>query len=79
LGHGDDHVRNFLDAVKSRTDPVAPVEVGHRSATVCHLGNIAVRLGKRKILQWDPAAERFTNDDDANAMLSRPKRAPWTI
>ncbi|HEX3999142.1 MAG TPA: Gfo/Idh/MocA family oxidoreductase [Pirellulales bacterium] len=75
----DAHVRNFLDCVRSRKDPVAHVEIGHRSASVCHLGNIAVRLGKQKVFQWDPAAERFTNDDDANAMLTRPMRGPWTI
>jgi predicted dehydrogenase len=79
LYRSDDHVRNFLDCVKSRQDPVAPVEVGHRSASVCHLGNIAVRLGKRKVLQWDPARERFTNDDDANAMLTRTLRDPWKL
>ena len=70
---------NFLDCVRSRQDPVARVEIGHRSASVCHLGNIAVRLGKKKILQWDPDAERFTNDDDANGMLSRPMRGAWKI
>ena len=79
LGQGDNHFRNFLDCVKSRRDPVAPIETGHRSATVCHLGNIAIRLGTRKVLAWDPAAERFTNDDDANAMLSRPLRGPWEM
>jgi predicted dehydrogenase len=73
------HVRNFLDCVRSRKDPVARVEIGHRSASVCHLGNIAVRLGKKKVLRWDPVAERFTNDDDANAMLTRPMRGPWKI
>ncbi|NUQ63681.1 MAG: Gfo/Idh/MocA family oxidoreductase [Pirellulales bacterium] len=72
-----DHVRNFIDAVKSRTDPIGPVEIGHRTASVCHLGNIAMLL-KRK-LQWDPQAERFVNDDEANRMLSRPMRAPWRI
>lgn len=77
LYHSDDHVGNFLDSVRTRREPVAPVEVGHRSATICHLGVIAVRLGKKKILQWDPSRERFINDDDANAMLSRPARDPW--
>lgn len=70
-----DHVRNFLDAVKSRQDPIAPVEAGHRTASLCHLGNIAMRL-KRK-LRWDPARERFEADEEANRMLSRPLRAPW--
>ncbi len=59
--------------------PIAPVEVGHRSATLCHLGVIACRLGKQKTLRWDPQTERFTNDDDANAMLRRPWRSPWNI
>jgi len=78
LNFSDDHVGNFIDCVKSRQDPVAPVEVGHRSASLCHLGVIACRLGKKgKTLQWDPAAERFTNDDDANSYLSRDQRQPW--
>ena len=75
--HIPDHTRNFLDAIKSRQEPVAPVEVGHRSATVCHLGNIAMRL-KRK-LHWDPARETFASDEEANGMLIRPMRAPWSL
>jgi len=71
------HHRNFLDCVKSRKRPIADVEIGHRSATVCHLGNIAVRLGRK--LQWDPAAERIAGDEKANAMLSRPYRKPWSV
>ena len=58
-------------------DPIAPVEVGYRSVSVCHLGNIAMRL-KRKI-RWDPKTEQIVGDDEAAAMLSRPMRAPWTI
>lgn len=56
----------------------APVEVGHRSATICHLGNIAIKLQAK--LAWDPASERFTGrgSDEANALLDRPARAPWT-
>ena len=72
-----DHYRNFLDCVKTRKDPVAPVEVGHRSATVCHLGNIAMML-KRK-LTWDPDKERFINDEEANRLLSKPMRSPWHL
>lgn len=75
--HIPDHVRNFVDSVKSRRDPVEPVEAGHRTASLCHLGNIAMRL-KRK-LQWDPARERFVHDDDANRMLECPLRAPWQL
>jgi hypothetical protein len=74
---GDDHVRNFLDCIKSRTDPAAPVEIGHRSASLCHLGNIAIRLKAK--LKWDPKAERFVGDksDSANAMLNRESHEAW--
>ena len=71
-----DHVRNFLDAVKSRQDPIEPVEVGYRTASLCILGNIAQSL-KRKFT-WDPVAERST-DEDVNRMLQRPMREPWKL
>lgn len=76
---GEDHVRNFLDCVKSRSEPAAPVEIGHRSASVCHLGNIAVRLNAK--LKWDPKSEKFVGDrsDKANAMLVRPARSEWKV
>jgi hypothetical protein len=79
LGEGDNHYKNFLDSVKSRQDPIAPVEVGHRSATVCHLGNIACRLGGK--FDWDPESERFVGAkaDMANALLSSENRAPWQV
>jgi hypothetical protein len=73
----DNHYRNWLDAVKSRQDPIEPVEVGHRTVSICHCGNIAMRL-KRKV-QWDPESETFVNDDEANQMLRRPYRAPWSL
>lgn len=69
--------RNFLDCVRSRKDPYFPVDKGHRVSTICHLGNIALRLGRR--LAWDPGAERFPSDAEANAMLSRPMRSPWRL
>ncbi len=71
-----DHVGNFLDAVKSRKDPVEPVEFGHSTASLCILGNIA-QLLKRKFT-WDPSKEQST-DEDVNRMLSRPMRAPWKL
>jgi predicted dehydrogenase len=77
LGDSTNHYRNFIDCIKSRTDPCAPVEIGHRSATVCHLGNIAMKL-KRK-LTWDPQAERFTNNEQANRVLEKPLRSPWHL
>jgi len=69
--------RNFLDCVKSRKDPYFPVDIGHRVSTICHLGNHVVELGRK--LRWDPKAERFKGDDDANKLLSRPMRKPWSL
>ncbi len=77
LYNSRDHVQNFLDCVKSRKEPIAPAEVGHRTATICHLGNIAMLLGRK--LKWDPAKESFIGDDVANRMLSRSRRAPWRL
>lgn len=71
----DNHYRNFLDCVKSRKEPVEPVEAGHRTSMLCHLGNIAMRL-KGKI-RFDPKLERIPDNDEADGMLSRPLRAPW--
>ncbi len=71
------HQRDFLDCVRSRKTPIAPPEVAHRSTTVCHIGNICLRLGRA--LEWDPAKERFVGDDEANAMLSREARSPWSL
>ena len=53
--------RDFLDCVKSRKDPYFPVDIGHRVSTVCHLANIAIKLGRK--LKWDPEQERFSDDD----------------
>jgi hypothetical protein len=73
---GGEH-RDFLDCVKSRKDPYFPVDIGHRVSSVCHLANIAIKLGRK--LKWDPQAERFVNDAGANAMLARPMRRPWKL
>jgi hypothetical protein len=71
------HVRNFLDCMKSRQRPIGDVETGHRSTVPCLIGNIALRTGLK--LQWDGAAERFTNSEEANRMLLRPYRSPWKL
>jgi predicted dehydrogenase len=73
----DDHKRNFLDCMRSRETPAADVEIGHRSATVCHLGNIAIDL--KRPLTWDPKAEEFPGDDEANARRLKPYRSPWAL
>ena len=69
--------RDFLDCVKSRQATYAPAEVGHRTISIAHIGNIAMKLGRK--LKWDPAAERFPKDDAANRMLSRAMRGPWHL
>ena len=72
-----DHIQNFLDCIRTRKKPVADVEIGHRSATLCHLGNIAML--RDCTLKWDPEREEFIDDDAANRMRSRPMRSPWTL
>lgn len=71
------HMRNFLDCIKSREKPHADVEEGHRSTVFAHLGNIALAAKNR--IEWDPAAERVTNNDAANALLHYEYRAPWKL
>jgi predicted dehydrogenase len=68
---------NWLDCIISRQEPVSPAEMGHRACSTCLLHDAAMVL-KRKV-HWDPVAERFKNDDEANALLARPQRAPYLI
>jgi predicted dehydrogenase len=76
---GGDHYGNFIKAVRSRktSDQNGPVETGHVASALAHLGNIAFRLDRQ--LQFDPATERFVNDKQANAMLTRNYRAPYVV
>ena len=71
------HVRNFIDCIKSRELPNTDVEEGHISTTMSHLANISLAVGQR--LKWDPNAERFIGNDEANAMLHYEYRAPWKL
>lgn len=73
----DNHKNDWLDAVRTRRDPICPVEVGHSTAIVCHTGNIAYWL--KRPLRWDPAAEAFVDDPAANRLLSRSMRGPWKL
>lgn len=77
LYFSNDHKGNFFDCMRTRKDPICPVEVGHRSASVCHLGTISLRTGKK--LQWNPETERFTGEHaaEADAYLAREMRGPY--
>jgi len=71
------HHQNWLECIKSRKLPICDVAIGHRTATVCHLGNLAVRLGRT--LRWDPVKEAILGDTEANERLSYTYRAPWKL
>jgi predicted dehydrogenase len=73
----NDHMGNFFDSVRSRKAPICEPEIGHRSASICHLGVIALRLGRK--LKWDPAKEQFIGDAEANKWIAREMRKPWTF
>ncbi len=77
LYKSDNHMQNWIDCIKSRERPIADVEIGHRSTTVAHLGNIARLLGRK--LRWDPAKEVFPDDDEANTYIDRPRRKPYQL
>ena len=75
--HVRDHVRNFLDCLKSREKPRADVEVGHRSTSMALLANIS--LATESTIHWDPEREQITNNPDANNLLHYEYRKPWTL
>jgi len=71
------HIQNWLDCIRTRARPVADVEIGHRSISVCHLANIAREVGRK--LRWDPAQEAFVGDAEANGLLERPRRKGYEL
>ena len=71
------HIQNWIDCMNTRSTPNAPVEAGHRTATICHLANIAREL--RRPLQWDPDKEIFVGDDQANALIHRRRRSGFEL
>ena len=77
LGRVASHHASFLDAIRTGEQPTAPVLAGHRTAVVCHVLNIAMQLGRE--LQWDSAAERFVDDDEANKLIAAPSRQPYAV
>jgi predicted dehydrogenase len=72
-----DHRANFLECIKTRKDPICAVEIGHRSVSMCHLGNLAIRLGRK--IQWDPENEVIVGDEEALAWMTRPQRKGYEV
>src|SRR6186713_1861390 len=73
----ENHYKDFLNAMRKRTKPICDVEIGHRTSTVCNIGNIAYQL--KRPLKWDPKKEKFKDDAEANALLGRPMLNEWAI
>ncbi len=71
------HQQNFINCIRTRQQPIAPAEAGHRTGSLCYLANIALLTGRK--LRWDPSSEHFLNDPAADALRGRAMRAPWTI
>ena len=75
--HAGNHIGNLIECIRTRQPTVCHPESAHRATTICHAANLCLRLGRR--LRWDPVAERFVGDGEANQMISRAQRAPWTL
>lgn len=71
------HHADFLRSIRTRQDPAAPVEAGHKTATFCHIGNMALLLGRK--VKWDQENEWFIGDEQASRMVLRPMRSPWHL
>ncbi len=76
-GSADAHMQNWIDCIKSREDPIAPVEAGCRAVNLCHFINICREVGRR--VQWDPEKEEFVGDDQANTLIHRPRRKGYEL
>ena len=77
LYDSSNHDGNWIDCIKTRQETICPVEVGHRTATICHLNAIAERLGRP--IEWDPVEEKILNDPEAARWFDRPRRAPYVL
>ena len=71
----NDHHLDWLTSIKTREQPVAPAEVGHRSCTACLVAHASMKLGRP--VKWNPKTERYPGDEEANKLISRPQRAPY--
>jgi len=77
LYNSSNHRGNFLECMRTRRKPVCDVEIGCRSVSVCHIGNLAYWL--KRPLKWDPSNEQFVDDAEANRWLDRPRRGQWRL
>ncbi|UCD00108.1 MAG: hypothetical protein JSW66_09545, partial [Phycisphaerales bacterium] len=77
LHESNDHIKNFMECIKSRAATICPIETAVRVDTLCHLSDIATRLERK--LTWDPQQERFINNETANRLLARAMRSPWRL
>jgi hypothetical protein len=75
LYKSDDQHGNWLECIKTRRPPISPIEIGHKQCAVCLISHIAMKIPGK--LQWDPDAELFIDNDEANAMLDREQRNPY--
>ena len=75
--YSDNHYMDFLNSIRTRKKPICDVEVGHRTASVCNIGNIAYSLGRT--LEWSSEREKFRHDSEANALLHRPMKKEWKV
>jgi len=71
------HEANWIDCIKTRNTPICDAEIGHRTATICHLSGIAERLGRP--IEWDPVEEKILGDQAAARWIDRPRRAPYVL
>ena len=78
LYNSSNHMEDFLLSAREGKDPICPVEVGHRSNTICMLHDVSMKLGGRK-LNWDPVNEVVVGDDEATKLINVPMRAPYTF
>ena len=77
LYKSENHYKDWIQSIRSRKAPICDVETGHRTATICHLGNIAYQL--KRPLQWDPEKEKFINDSKANKLRTKKMRKPYKV
>jgi len=77
VGAVGSHYENFIQCVRSRKDPIAPVEAGHQASYLGMIAEVSIRLGR--VLRWNPKAEQFVGDNQANLLLSEPMRSPWCL